>query len=204
MDILSVSVFALALLLAAGTPGPSIAALVARVLSRGWREVMPFVLAMWLGELIWLLTALAGLATLAQTFHWLFAGLKWLGVAYLVWLAWSMWRAPGEGGEAELPRRGSAWSMFGAGMAVTLGNPKIMLFYLALLPTLLDTRSLGWGEAGVLALVTLAVLAVADLGWILLAQHARRLLRTPRAIRLSQRLSALVMGGAAAAIAAKA
>lgn len=94
--------------------------------------------------------------------------------------------------------------MFGAGMAVTLGNPKIMLFYLALLPTLLDTRGLGWGEAGLLALVTLAVLAVADLGWILLAQHARRLLRTPRAIRLSQRLSALVMGGAAAAIAAKA
>ncbi|WP_334194939.1 LysE family translocator [Pararhodobacter sp.] len=204
MDGLSVSVFALALFLAAGTPGPSIAALVARVLARGWREVMPFVLAMWLGEVIWLLAALAGFAALAAAFHWLFAVLKWAGVAYLAWMAWSMWRAPADAGPADLPRRGSAWSMFGAGMAVTLGNPKIMLFYLALLPSLLDTQGLGAQAVALLVAVTLAVLAVADLGWILLAQHARRLLRTPRVIRLSHRLSALVMGGAAAAIAAKA
>jgi threonine/homoserine/homoserine lactone efflux protein len=47
-------------------------------------------------------------------------------------------------------------------------------------------------------------LAAADLLWIALAQRARAFLRTPRAVRLSNRLSAAVMGGAAAAIAAKA
>lgn len=204
MDLVSMSVFALALVVVAGTPGPSIAALVARVLARGAREVMPFVAAMWLGEVLWLWMALAGLTTLAQSFQAAFTVLKWAGVAYLAWMAVQMWRAPGATGEADLPRRSTGWSMFGAGLAVTLGNPKIMVFYLALLPTLIDLHRVGPGDALLLALVAVASVALADLSWIALAHRARRLLRTPRALRVSSRLGALVMGGAAAAIAAKA
>ena len=54
MDTSSIAIFAGALLLSAGTPGPSIAALVSRVLTNGWRDVLPFLLAMWLGEVMWL------------------------------------------------------------------------------------------------------------------------------------------------------
>lgn len=204
MDLWSLGVFALALLVAAGSPGPSVAALVARVLSRGWRDVLPFVAAMWIGEVAWLLMALAGLSTLAQTFQAGFALLKWAGVAYLVWMAIQMWRAPVAAEGASLPAKGSGWAMFGAGMAVTLGNPKIMVFYLALLPSLIDMRVAGPLEALSMALVAVATLAVVDGVWIAMAQRARALLRTPRAMRLSNRLSAAVMGGAAAAIAAKA
>ncbi|GAB4273503.1 MAG: LysE family translocator [Pararhodobacter sp.] len=204
MDLVTLGFFALALFATAGTPGPSIAALVARVLARGWRDVMPFVAAMWIGEVIWLSMALAGLTTLAQSFQAGFTVLKWAGVAYLAWMAWSMWRAPAVVDAGTLPRRGSAWSMFGAGMAVTLGNPKIMVFYLALLPTLIDVQATGLREGAVLALVAVLSVASADCLWIGLAQRARALLRTPRAVRLSNRLGAMVMGGAAAAIAAKA
>lgn len=52
--------FAAALLLNAGTPGPSIAALVSRVISSGWRDAAPFAVAMWIGEMLWLSVALAG------------------------------------------------------------------------------------------------------------------------------------------------
>jgi threonine/homoserine/homoserine lactone efflux protein len=204
MDALTLIVFAAALFVAAGSPGPSIAALVARVLSSGWRDVMPFVAAMWLGEVIWLTMALAGLTTLAQSFQAGFTVLKWAGVAYLAWMAWTMWRAPAETGASALPGHGSGWSMFAAGMAVTLGNPKIMLFYLALLPTLIDVQGTGLREGAALAAVAVAVLAAVDLLWIGLAQRARAFLRTPRAVRFSNRLSATVMGGAALAIAAKA
>jgi threonine/homoserine/homoserine lactone efflux protein len=55
-------VFALTLLVAAGSPGPSIAALVARVLTNGLRDVLPFLAAMWIGEAIWLSFAVGGLA----------------------------------------------------------------------------------------------------------------------------------------------
>ena len=54
MDLSALLIFAGALALAAGSPGPSIAALVARVISRGYGGVIPFTAAMWIGEAIWL------------------------------------------------------------------------------------------------------------------------------------------------------
>jgi threonine/homoserine/homoserine lactone efflux protein len=62
MSITSLLIFAGALLVAAGSPGPSIAALVARVMTRGLSGVFPFLLAMWIGEAIWLSLAVFGLA----------------------------------------------------------------------------------------------------------------------------------------------
>ena len=62
MTLSNLLVFALALMVAAGSPGPSVAALVARVLTNGFRDVLPFLAAMWLGEALWLGCAVAGLA----------------------------------------------------------------------------------------------------------------------------------------------
>lgn len=202
MDLLSVSLFALALLVAAGTPGPSIAALVSRVITHGWRDVAPFVAAMWLGEVIWLSFAVTGLTALAQHFQLAFTVLKYAGVAYLCWLAWKMWRAP-VGGAAALPSRRSGWSMFAAGMAVTMGNPKIMMFYVALLPSLIDVSVVGPGRLAVLACVAVACISVVDAAWILAAHHARRMLQSPKALRVANRVGAATMGGAALGIAAR-
>src|SRR5215467_13491168 len=127
-------VFALTLLVAAGSPGPSIAALVARVLTNGLRDVLPFLVAMWIGEAIWLSFAVGGLAVVAQTFAVILAVMKVFGVAYLLFLAWRMWFTPTEAGSGPLPIDQKPWQMFLAGTAVTLGNPKIMVFYLALVP----------------------------------------------------------------------
>ena len=104
MDIASLLIFAGALLVASGSPGPSIAALVARVMTNGLRGVFPFLAAMWVGEAIWLSMAVFGLAYIAQTFHLAFVIIKWVGVAYLAWLAWKMWTAPVAVGDSALPR----------------------------------------------------------------------------------------------------
>ena len=128
---------------------------------------------------------------------------KWIGVAYLAWLAWKMWTAPVEAKAGELPKEDSPLKLFVAGMAVTLGNPKIMMFYLALLPTIIDLASVtmvGWLEL----VATMAVVLVAiDLSWVLAAAQARRLLKSRRAMRIANRVSAATMAGAAAAIAAR-
>ena len=203
MDVGSLLIFAGALLVAAGSPGPSIAALVARVISRGFRDVFPFLAAMWIGEAIWLSLAVFGLAFVAHSFHYLFLAIKWAGVAYLVFLAWKMWHAPTRAEGDALPRQDTPLRMFCAGMAVTMGNPKIMMFYLALLPTIIDLASVdlvGWAELT----ATMAVVLVGiDLTWVLAAAQARRLLKSPRAMRLANRVSATMMAGAAAAIAAR-
>ncbi len=203
MTVASLAIFAAALFVAAGSPGPSIAALVARVISKGFRDVFPFLAAMWIGEGIWLSFAVFGLAVVAQTFHLAFVVVKWIGVAYLAWLAWKMWTAPVDAKEGEMPKEDSPAKLFLAGMAVTLGNPKIMMFYLALLPTIIDLASVtlvGWLELT----ATMAVVLVAiDIGWVIAAAQARKLLKSRRAMKIANRVGAGTMAGAAAAIAAR-
>lgn len=195
-------IFAATLLVASGSPGPSIAALVARVLSHGPRAVLPFLAAMWIGEAVWLTCAVFGLAVLAASFQLAFAALKWIGIAYLLFLAWKMWRAP-VSEAATLPEAGSGWRLFGTGLAVTLGNPKIMAFYLALLPAFLDVSRVSVPGWGTLVAVMAAVLITVDLAWVFAAARARRLFRTPRARRLANRASAGMMAGAAGVMAAR-
>jgi threonine/homoserine/homoserine lactone efflux protein len=200
MDLSSLLIFGGVLAVAAGSPGPSVAALVARVLARGTRDVLPFLLAMWVGEAVWLSLAVFGLSVIAHTFQLVFTIIKYLGVAYLLFLAWKMWKAPVADTAGDLPRESSPTRMFLAGMAVTLGNPKIMVFYLALVPTFMDlahVSTLAWME---LTATMVVVLVAVDIAWVTVAGQARRLLRSARAMRAANRASATVMAGAAVAI----
>lgn len=203
MELVTLVTFAVALIIAAGSPGPSVAALVSRVITNGWRDVLPFVFAMWVGEVLWLTVSMAGMVTLAERFYAGFQVLKWLGIAYLIYLAWKMWFAPTDGEKATLPKRQHPLSMFAAGMALTLGNPKIMVFYLAVLPSLIGATSFEIRTWLPIAATAFVVLLVVDSLWILLANSARRFLQTPRAMKIANRLSTTAMGGAAVAIATR-
>jgi threonine/homoserine/homoserine lactone efflux protein len=203
MDLSALLIFAGTLALMAGSPGPSIAALVARVIGRGYQGVVPFLAAMWLGEAIWLALAVFGLAVIAETFHLAFLVIKYVGLAYLAYLAYKMWTAPVAVKEDELPSSDSSFRLFFTGLAITLGNPKIMMFYMALLPTIIDLAHVslvGWGE---LTLTMFVVLAAVDLGYVLLAGRARALIRSAKAMRLANKCSAVAMGGAAIAMATR-
>lgn len=201
----SLLLFTGALVVAASTPGPSIAAMVSRVLVRGWRDVMPFLIAMWIGEAMWMTAAVLGLAAIADTLTWLFLTIKYLGIAYLLYLAWQMWNAApveNEGG-ADTAGQGSPINMFLAGMSVTLGNPKIIVFYMALLPTLVNLQTITFAGWAVLCAVTIGVLAVIDTAYMALAARARHYFRSPRAMRVANRVGGTAMGGAAVVIASR-
>jgi threonine/homoserine/homoserine lactone efflux protein len=201
MSLTALLVFAGALFIAAATPGPSVAALVARVLSKGARDVLPFLVGLWAGDAFWLTFAVAGLSAIAVTFYHAFLVIKWLGVLYLLYLAWKMWFAKAEAPEEALPEAKSPFRLFLTGLAIALGNPKIMMFYVALLPSIIDINAvslLGWAE---LVATVLIVLAVVDLSWMTLAAKARTFLKSRRAIRIANRASAGTMAGAAVAIA---
>ncbi|SDR60164.1 Threonine/homoserine/homoserine lactone efflux protein [Rhizobiales bacterium GAS191] len=204
MGVSALVAFALALIVTAGSPGPSVAALIARVLTNGFRDVLPFLAAMWIGEALWLTLAVAGMAVVAQAFGAIFIALKVLGAAYLLFLAWKMWFAPVEVADGKvIPSGQRPWRMFAAGLLVTLGNPKIMVFYLALLPAILDLSEIGFLAWVELMVTMFAVLAAVDLSWSLLAMRAKRLLTHRRAVRIANRTSATMMAGAAVAIATR-
>ena len=204
MDLAGLVVFAAALAVAAASPGPAVVAIVARVLGRGTEGSLAFAAGIALGDVVWLSFAIAGLAVLAETFHAAFLAVKWAGVLYLLYLAWGLWRAPDAPRALDVRRRSDhPLALFAAGLALTLGNPKVVVFYLALLPTLLDLAAvtpLGYAE---LVLVTLAVLAAVFGSYVVLAARARALLASPRAVRLVNRGSACTMAGAAGWVASR-
>ena len=141
---------------------------------------------------------------MAQTFSIAFLAIKYAGAAYLLHLAWKLWTAPVSAHDlAPDTSRISRVRLFLAGLAVTLGNPKVMVFYLALLPNIIDLQAVtvwGWLE---LSAATLAVLTLVFGSYVALAARTRRLFTSERAMRRINRGSGAVMASAAVAIASK-
>lgn len=193
-----------ALAIAAAIPGPGVTALVARALGSGFRSSLAMSLGLILGDLTYLTAVVLGLAFVAQSFGTLFLLIKWAGIAYLVWLAWTFWHS-GISPEAIEARnaKGGLVSSFLAGLTVTLGNPKTMMFYVALTPTIVDLETIALGDYVVLVALTVLVLLVVLVPYLALAAKARWFLRSPRALKALNRTAASFMVGAAAAIAAR-
>ena len=204
MDITALLIFAGALLVGAISPGPGVVALVARVIGGGPASVTPFIVGLILGDLVWLAAAVLGLAVLAQTFHQVFVVMKFVGAAYLLYLAFRMWTAPAEVDPVapEPQQRGTA-GLFLAGLSVALGNPKVVGFYLALLPNLIDLGRIGVLGYAELASLCVLILTVVFGTYALIAARTRTLLRSARAVRLLNRTGGALMAGAAVAVATK-
>lgn len=189
--------YAVALTIAAALPGPGVIAIVARALGSGLRPTIPMVFGLAAGDVIYLSAAILGLAYLASTFGTAFIVIKYLGAAYLIWMAIGFWRANSQAQPIVSDRGHGA---FLAGLLVTLGNPKTMVFYLALLPTLIDMAEIGRSEFGILVAVTSCVLMITLVPYAAAAGRARHMLQTPRALKAINRLAATFLGGAATAI----
>ena len=87
---------------------------------------------------------------------------------------------------------------------ITLGNPKTMLFYVALVPTLVDLGSIGLRDYGMLLAATFVVLLAVLVPYIALASRARLLLKQPKALQRLNRVAAGILAGTAAYIATRA
>lgn len=199
MEQLAFLTFAMVLMVAVISPGPAIAALVSRIMARGTDGIAAFCAGLVLGDLIWLSCAMFGLAALAALFQPVFLIVKYVGAAYLLLLAWKLWRDSGAPVKTE-PLRGQGRQLFGAAMLISLGNPKIMLFYLALMPTVIDLTRLTIIDMAELAIIVAVVVSAVLAGYVILAAQARRMFTSPRAIQSVNRIAGLAMAGAAAAI----
>lgn len=204
LSISGLALFAAALAVAAFSPGPGIAAIVARVLGRGRSGAFAFTAGMAIGDIVWLTLAVLGLAVVAQTFHEVFAVIKYAGAAYLLFIAWKMWTAPGAAPElAPITAPESQLKLFFGGLAVCMGNPKTMVFYLALLPSILDITKIDGLAFLELSAVTLTVVGGIFAFYVVVALRARRLITSSKAVRIVNRSSSVVMAGAAVAIATR-
>jgi threonine/homoserine/homoserine lactone efflux protein len=185
-------------------PGPGVAAIVARALGGGYWSAVPMIVGILAGDLIYLVFALFGLAAIATYFGPIFVVVRWAGALYLLYIAWQFWTAR-PGTEQLGPRRREHWlRTFLAGFALTMGNPKTIVFYLALLPTVVPLdrpiTALGFTE---LTLIVVVVLLAIGCGYAALAAWARELFTSTTAIRRLNKTAGAIMAGAAAFVVAR-
>src|SRR5215207_6682700 len=137
-------IFSSVYLLAVATPGPGVAAVIARSLARGTQGAAAFIAGFLIGDLIWFAVAATGLAALAQTAQLVFVVIKYAGAVYLLYLAYRLWTAPPAvaSDNARVDTGQKPLQLFLGSLALTLANPKTAIFFLALLPTVVRLEEL--------------------------------------------------------------
>jgi len=183
---------------AVAIPGPGILAIVARALGNGFRATVPAVLGNTLGDLILMSLSAFGLAVVAREMGGLFLIVKLAGAAYLVWLGIRYWTAPVH---ALAVTPSGARQGFLAQLALTLGNPKGIVFFVALMPTAIDLGRLNLAGYAQLVAATLMVIPTIELAYAALASQVRAFLTGVTARRRMNKGAAAIMIGAGIGVA---
>ena len=176
--------YAFALLLLFLTPGPVWVALVARALTGGIQSAWPLALGVVVGDVLWPFLAVLGVGWIVTVYADFMTVLRWVASAVFVVMGALILRHADRpvGADSRLttPDR---WAGFVAGLAVILGNPKAILFYMGVLPGFFDlTRLTGWDVAAI-AGISAVVPFVGNLCLAVFIGRARRLLSSPAAVR---------------------
>ena len=155
------------------------------------------------GDMIFLLMAISGLAAVAELLGSFFSIVRYCGALYLIWLGYRTWTARIDLRSAKSRKATSPKSCLLSGLSITLGNPKAIVFYLSFLPAFLDPKSLSSSDVMITATVVILTLAVVLLTYSYTANRVRDLFHSEKAIKSINRCAGSVMISAGVAIAAK-
>lgn len=194
MSFVDAALYAGALLILFLTPGPVWVALTARALAGGFNAAWPLALGVVVGDVLWPLLAILGVTWIVSVFSGFMTVLTW--VACLVFLAMGVLlirnRDKSIASDSRLTRPGM-WAGFVAGLAVILGNPKAILFYMGVLPGFFDLTRLTWADIAVICFLSFIVPLLGNLSLAVFIDRARRLLTSPRALRRTNVISGILL-----------
>ena len=180
-------------------PGPTVLLVISYALGHGRRSASSTVAGVALGDFTAMTASMLGLGALLTTSASLFAVLKWVGAAYLVYLGLKLWRAPvADSATADVLPVERPAKIFLHAYAVTALNPKSIVFFIAFLPQFLDGSRPVLPQLMIFE-VSFLVLATANaLAYARLAAAARRTIRKPRVQRAVNRTGGSLLIGAGA------
>jgi homoserine/homoserine lactone efflux protein len=175
-------------------PGPAVTLIVANSLRHGRRAGLLNVAGIQLGLAMTMGVVLLGLASLIAAMGDWFEWLRLAGAAYLIWLGWKMLRGSGEAEPGAAPRtpRGG---FFVQGLAVSLSNPKVLLFFGAFFPQFMDADGNFALQVLIMGTSAMALAALSDSAYALLASRAGAALSRRRLRLLTQASGGLLIGG---------
>jgi threonine/homoserine/homoserine lactone efflux protein len=179
-------------------PGPTVMLVIGQSLGGGRRNALPLAAGVALGDLVAMVLSLAGLGALLAASATLFAAVKWVGAAYLIWLGVKLWRAPVTlEAVPPLPPARALRQAF----VVTALNPKGIVFFVAFVPQFIDPARDFATQAAILVATFSTFGGVNALCYALLASRLSGAVRRPGVRRAMNRLGGTVLVGAGLAVA---
>ncbi len=194
--------YAGALLVLFLTPGPVWVALVARALSGGFGAAWPLAVGVVIGDALWPLAAIFGLSWIVSVYGGFMDLLRWVAAGTFVVMGWLLIRHAGRslGSDSRLTRPGR-WAGFLAGVAVIVGNPKAILFYMGVLPGFFDISRINGADIAAIIALSMVIPLLGNLAFALSIDRARRLLTSPAALARTNRIAGALLIGVGAVIA---
>jgi threonine/homoserine/homoserine lactone efflux protein len=200
--------FAGAFAVSAALPGPDTLLLFARAVSSGARSAAQVAVGLTLGKLGLLTAAVAGVTAAAATPGPFFVALKLAGGAYLLWLAVRLLHRgthdlTAQGSPARSRRTTTAAGRrggVGLGALLTLSNPQALLFYVAVLPAVLNSQNVTGLQYLLLCVTLVLIMAAVAVGYISLALSTRTAL-SHRPRRRADQAGAMLLGATGVLIA---
>lgn len=189
--------FFIAIFIFGVTPGPGTFALLGKALTSGVKDCLPLSLGMTVSDIIYLILASYGLAAIAENYSGIFLVIRFVGAAYLIYLGWLMWVAPIDIDFKQKDERTKSWlSGFIQGFLISASNPKVILFYIAFLPTFIDLTALSRADIFLISALTFFALMIGLMLVSYGASTVRQYLKSSKAIKTLNRTAATIMIGA--------
>jgi len=204
MTLTSALTFFVAIFIFGITPGPGIFAIMARALSQGARACAALAFGMVISDVVYLVLACFSLSAIAANYGTLFTLIRYAGAAYLIYLGWKLWTAPAPTAADGIPvKRSGIGASLLQGIAISASNPKVILFYIAFLPTFMDLTQLSPTDIVLAAALTVVALMAGLMLVAWGASKARKLARSSRAMQRLNRAAGSIMISAGALLAVK-
>lgn len=199
MSLESSITFFIAVFIFSVTPGPGVFAIISRALINGAKSCGWLSFGMTISDVLYLIAACFGLAAIAENWSGLFLVVRILGALYLLYLGWKMWTADIHlDPSTELGGSKQGLKAFAQGFVISASNPKVILFYIAFLPTFIDLTVLNSVDIALVSMLTLIGLMLGLTLVAVFAAAARKLFETESgAKRLNQTSGSIMMGAGA-------
>ena len=122
-------------------PGAGTITILNATARKGVRSGMKAVFGTLLGDFIYMLAAVLGLAAILGAYPGILAGAQWIGVVYLCWIGWKLLRSSAKDQPIDMALEQEGWAYFRQALAVSLTNPKVIMFFMAFFPLFLNAES---------------------------------------------------------------
>jgi threonine/homoserine/homoserine lactone efflux protein len=184
--------FSLGMIVLSATPGPGVLASVAKALSDGMIAALVFISGLVLGDMIFFLLAIIGMSAISHLMGQLFFIIKIAGGIYLIYLGVQTFRNSRERTAVHSGKRQKSRS-FVSGLLVTLGNPKPILFYAGVVPTIIDLRHIGVFDILIILIIIAAVSFIVIGAYCFVAVFSKSIVGKKSFQRKTEMLGGIVM-----------